>query len=290
MNYRHHFHAGNYADVMKHALLTGLVRALQRKPQGVLLLDTHAGRGAYDLARAATGDTLARQAEHPDGIGRLWREAELPSPVADYVELVRGFDRERAVPNPAAADGPQFYPGSPWLLHRLAREQDRIALCEMHPEEFEMLRGEFARLRRMSVQHRDGYGALRAMLPPPERRALILIDPPYEAADEGETAGAALAEGLRRFPSGVYALWYPLAKRARTAGFLGQLAALPLPPTWVAELTVDPLLPGMMGCGLAILNPPWQFVPSAEAWLPWLAQRLAQSPDARATSRWLVPE
>jgi len=128
LNYRHHFHAGNFADVMKHALLVLLVRGLQRKPKGLLLLDTHAGRGEYDLASAETGDSLPRQPEHPNGIGKVWKE-EGPPALADYLELVRAYSPEMT-----------RYPGSPWFLTRLAREQDRVTLCELHPDECEELR------------------------------------------------------------------------------------------------------------------------------------------------------
>ena len=157
MNYRHEFHAGNFADVVKHALLVRLVRALQKKDKGFLFLDTHAGRGAYDLARAATGDTHARQPEWPAGIGRLWRRDDLPEPLADYVALVKNFDRARG--NPAAAEAPRFYPGSPWLGRELARPQDRLALCEAQPDECAALRAEFQFSPGVVVQAMDGYGA-----------------------------------------------------------------------------------------------------------------------------------
>ena len=133
MNYRHHFHAGNFADVMKHVLLVQLFRALQKKEKGLLYLDTHAGRGSYDLAAAAKGDSRAREPEWPDGIGRLWAQRDLPPPLAEYVTLVRQFDHDRG--NRDAL--PRFYPGSPGIARLLARAQDRLALCEKHPEEFQ---------------------------------------------------------------------------------------------------------------------------------------------------------
>ena len=283
MNYRHHFHAGNFADVMKHALLVQLVRGLQRKEKGCLLLDTHAGRGAYDLSRAATGDSLPRQPEHPDGIGRLWTRSDLPGALAGYIGLVRTFNEARS------ADL-AFYPGSPWLLRLLARPQDRLAFCEMHPEEFEALRGEFAAERRVSVHAMDGYRAVAAMLPPPEKRGLILIDPPFEARDEWTAIATALRDGLRRFPVGVYAIWYPLTERARVDEFFESLAGLPLPPTLAAEIVVAPDAPKMKGCGLVILNPPWHFDREAAPTLGYLAEVLAQSPGSGSSLRWLVPE
>ena len=288
MNYRHHFHAGNFADVMKHALLTQLVAALQKKEKGFLYLDTHAGRGSYDLTAAAQGDSLARRPEHPDGIGRLWTRTDLPAALAGYVDLVKKFDRERG----NAGEAPRFYPGSPWIVRLLARPQDRLVLCEKHPEEFELLDIELSRESKVSVQERDGYGALRAMLPPPEKRALILMDPPFEAADEFAQMAAAVGEGLRRLPGGVFALWYPLTERARVEAFFDGLLALKLPPTLAMELLVasERSALKMKGCGLVVINPPWQFDREAGPMLAWLAKTLAQEPGGGSRCRWLVPE
>ena len=290
MNYRHHFHAGNFADVMKHALLVQLIRALQKKEKGFLTLDTHAGRGRYDLEVAATGDSLARKPEWPDGIGRLWAQSanDVPPALVDYLELVRAFDRDAG--NLEAT--PRFYPGSPWIARRLMRPVDRLALCEKHPDECAALRAEFAPARGASVQEMDGYVALRAMLPPPERRALVLIDPPFEAADEFTQIASALRDGLLRFPSGVFAVWYPLTGRARVEEFFAAVRALNPPPTLAGELTIagesSPVK--MKGCGLLIINPPWQFEAEAEPLLAFLAGVLAQSPGGSGRVDWVVRE
>jgi 23S rRNA (adenine2030-N6)-methyltransferase len=286
VNYRHHFHAGNFADAMKHALLAGLVHGLQRKDTGLLLLDTHAGRGRYDLEAAARGDSLARQPEWPEGIGRLWDRPELPSDVASYVALVREFDRRQGNIAPL----PRFYPGSPRLLEILARPQDRSVFCELEPGEGAALRAEFQFSPRTEVRAMDGYTAVRALLPPPERRALVLIDPAYEAPDEATRLVRALGDGLRRLPAGTFAVWYPLSPRARPGELLDRLSDLPLPPTLVAELTVNPASPTMTGCGLAVLNPPWQFDRSAKPLLDFLGSALAQGPGGGGNVRWLVPE
>lgn len=292
MNYRHHYHAGNFADVAKHVLLVRLLRALQQKPKGFLYLDTHAGRGAYDLAVAAVGDSLARAPEWPQGIGRLWTAPNLPPAVADYVQLVRAFDRSRG----NLGDAVRFYPGSPWIARLVAREQDRLALCEKHPAEFAALRDDMARARDAgrpsSVQEMDGYVAMRAMLPPPERRALVLIDPPYEAQDEFAQATAGLRDGLRRFPSAVFAVWYPLTERARVQEFVTAVAGLEPPPTLIAELAIagDNSARKLKGCGLVVINPPWRFDAEALAALQYLAPVLAQEPGAAARVSWLVPE
>jgi 23S rRNA (adenine2030-N6)-methyltransferase len=293
LNYRHHFHAGNFADVMKHALLTRLVLALQKKEKGFLYLDTHAGSGGYDLDVAATGDSLARKPEWPEGIGRLAARSDLPAPIAEYVALARKFEASRAVDvgtNPGQP--PRFYPGSPWFVRELARPQDRLVLCEKQPDESAALHELFQFSLRTQVQETDGYAAVRALLPPPERRALVLIDPPFEAQDEFAQIVTALEEGLRRLPGGVFAVWYPLTERARLEGFFKSLRELKLPPTLVAELLIageeSPLK--MKGCGLLVLNPPWQFDREARTLMEYLGRVLRQEPGGGGNVTWLVEE
>jgi 23S rRNA (adenine2030-N6)-methyltransferase len=296
VNYRHQYHAGNFADVMKHVLVIQLVRALQRKPKGALFLDTHAGRGSYDLEQACRGDSLVREPEHPAGIGRVWPEPGSSPALVEYLSLVRDFDKgirdERMShdSDQAPAILPRFYPGSPWLLKLLARDSDRLALCETHPEEYQALRSEFDRVRRVSVHEMDGYAALRAMLPPPEKRALVLIDPPYEAQDEASLLVAALGEALQRFPSGLYVIWYPITERLQPRSLLRNLAGLALPPAMTIELVVEPGSAGLKGCGLLVLNPPWLFDKEAGLILAELVKKLGRSPEATGQVRWLAPE
>ncbi|ACB75664.1 23S rRNA (adenine(2030)-N(6))-methyltransferase RlmJ [Opitutus terrae] len=296
MNYRHLFHAGNFADVMKHALLIELIGALQKKEKGIFYLDTHAGRGSYDLGLAARGDTLERQPEWPDGIGRILAARSTAAadanatgdPLRAYADLVRRFDAERGNTN----GSPRFYPGSPAIAQVLVRRQDRLALCEQVPEEHALLAAEFARAPRTSVHAIDGYVAVRAMLPPPERRALVLIDAPFEAQDEFARIETALAEGLARLPAGVFAVWYPLTERARVDAFFAGLAERRLPPTLVLELAVagENSALKMRGCGLVVVNPPWHFERTAAPILEALARELAQAPGAAGRQQWLVPE
>ena len=289
MNYRHHFHAGNFADVLKHALLVQLIRGLQRKPKGLMLLDTHAGRGAYDLAAAEKGDSLPRQPEHPNGIGRVASAASAlgttrSTSISDYLELVRSFSPDLS-----------RYPGSPWFLRELARPEDRVVLCELHPEECEELRinvggarppGALGPLKRPIIQEIDGYRALKALLRPPERRGLVLIDPPFEAADEWDRLMEALAEAMRRFPSGTYALWHPVTERSRSASFWADLASTSLPPTWAGRMIVAPDSPGLKGCGLVVVNPPWGFETAANELLADLGRTL----EGAIETRWIKPE
>ncbi len=288
MNYRHHFHAGNFADVMKHVLLVRLVSAMQRKEKGFLYLDTHAGRGSYDLADASRGDTLERAPEWPDGIGRLWGQTEGIGITRDYLKIVRDFEAERG--NDEAT--PRFYPGSPVIVARMMREQDRMLLCERQPDECDELDIAMGRQSRCSVQARDGFRSLRATLPPPEKRALVLIDPPFESSDEFMEIAKALKEGLRRLPQGVFAIWYPITQRARVNGFFREIQGVDLPPTVAVELTIAGEDAGikMRGCGLLIVNPPWQFEAEVAADLAELTERLAQAPGGASHFDWLVPE
>lgn len=289
MNYRHHFHAGNFADVMKHVLLLQLVRALQKKEKGFLYLDTHAGRGRYDLERAATGDSLARQPEWPEGIGRLMTgEPGAPDAVREYCARVRDYDRAGG----NIAEELRFYPGSPRLVRTAARPQDRLALCEKHPAECGALRADFMGEPGVSVHEMDGYVALRAMLPPPERRALVLIDPPFEAQDEFAQIAAALGEGLRRFPSGVFAVWYPLTERARVEEFFARVRDLEPPPALACELEIAGQFASikLKGCGLLVINPPWRFDEEALPVLTYLAGKLQQEEGSRGRVEWVVRE
>jgi 23S rRNA (adenine2030-N6)-methyltransferase len=285
MNYSHAFHAGNSADVFKHVLLLKLLRAMQQKEKGFLYLDTHAGRGAYDLAAPQRGPK--REPEWPAGIGRLWKSQGLPPALEDYLALVREFDER------GGGDGaqPRFYPGSPWIAMMVRRPQDRLAFWEQQPGEVRHLRADFGRRRGTAVEAGDGYGALRAALPPMERRALVLIDPPFEDQGEYEAILVALTEGVRRFPSGVYAIWYPVTERAQAEAFQRRLRLRLGQPTLGMELavTADPQV-RMKGCGLAVVNPPWGFAEEVKTVLPVLAKILAVDAGASSRSEWLVPE
>ena len=288
MNYRHHYHAGNYADVFKHVLLVQLIRAMQRKEKGFLYLDTHAGRGGYDLTvPAVLPDGRSREPEHPAGIGRLWDATDLPSALKDFVALVRRFhDRN-------GATGPElkFYPGSPWIAKLLLRPQDRMALCELREDDAEALDFEFARESRVTVQVIDGYTGLKALLPPPEKRALVLIDPPFESKKEFTDIARGLKDALKRLPGAVGAVWYPITERARTAEFHHALIELAVPALF-AELTIagEASELRMRGCGLLILNPPWQIDQEIRAVLPALRERLKVDSGALTACGWLVPE
>lgn len=299
MNYRHRYHAGNFADVLKHAVMLRLISALQVKEKGILYLDTHAGRGGYDLSAAASGASQARAPEWPEGVGRLWNRADMPEELADYVAAVRDFDaagrlREGLADGAAEVEaGPRFYPGSPRLAVARLRPQDRAMVCERQPEEAAALAEEFAGMRRVSAQQMDGYVAVKAALPPPERRALVLIDPPFESADEWAKIVQALRDGLARLPGGTFAVWYPLTGRARVDSFYRELLAVrELPPCLTVELLIGGEEAGLKlwGCGVLVINPPWGSDRSLDRLARWLGPVLAQGSGARGGVHWLVPE
>lgn len=288
MNYRHHYHAGNFADVLKHAVLVRVVRAMQRKERGFLYVDTHAGRGRYDLASAARGDTLERKPEWPEGIGRLWNRSRLPEPLADYIAQVKAYDQKLG--NLEAQ--PRFYPGSPRIVRALARPQDRLSLFEKQQDEAGALRAEFARSSQVGIQSADGYAGLRGQLPASEKRALVLIDPPFESKDEFEQVTRAVGDALKRAPATTILVWYPLTERARVDAFFEELVMINPPPCFAYELTVvGPMHPmKMKGCGVVVINPPWEFDRELTPMSTWLTEMLAQDHGGRAELRWLVKE
>jgi 23S rRNA (adenine2030-N6)-methyltransferase len=279
VNYRHAFHAGNFADVFKHAILALLLKALHKKDTPFCYLDTHAGAGRYDLKHAAARKT----GEYQQGIARLWAETALPAELTDYLAAVRAVNRGEAL---------RFYPGSPRIARFFLRPQDRMVLLEQHPEEAAALKQEFAGDRQVVVHEQDGYQGLKAYLPPPERRGLVLIDPPYEAPDEFDRVVSGLRTAWGRWPTGVYAVWYPLKDRAPVAHFHRRLAAGGIPKILVAELGLYPEAPAfrLNGCGMVLVNPPWQLDDILRQLLPWLKDRLGQDLAGQVTVNWLVPE
>lgn len=280
MNYRHAFHAGNFADVFKHTLLIGLLEALRAKPAAFCYVDTHAGRGLYDLR----GEEAGRTREAADGVQRLLAAGELPAALRDYL------DRVRAVAADAHADGEiVYYPGSPLLARALLREQDRAILCELQEDEAAALRAALHGDARCAIHRRDGYAALKALLPPPQKRGLVLIDPPFEAqAGEYAAIQEALGEAFRRWPNAIYAIWYPIKRREAIAPFHRWLRGAHA-GVLVAELLIhadhSPLR--LNGCGAAIVNPPWQFDHAIEAWLPAAQRLLAADPAGGRRVEWL---
>jgi 23S rRNA (adenine2030-N6)-methyltransferase len=280
MNYRHAYHAGNFADMLKHAVLVALLDHLGRKEAPYFYLDTHAGRGDYPVAASET----QRAGEYRDGIVRLLDAGGAPPAAARFVDLVSelGFEQGHLV----------AYPGSPRIALSLLRGSDRAALCELEPREADALRELLKGDPRAQVHERDGYEALSALLPPREKRGLVLIDPPYEQPDEFERVERALLAALGRWPTGVFAVWYPIKAGAADGRFLARMAATGIRRQLVAELTIerDDSPAGLNGAGLLIVNPPWQLDERLAAALPWLQRRLAAAGRGRWRVSWLVPE
>jgi 23S rRNA (adenine2030-N6)-methyltransferase len=276
MNYRHAYHAGNFADVFKHAILALLVERLKAKPTPFAVIDTHAGAGLYDTA----GPEAQKTGEFAAGYGRIAAGAPEPA-LAPYLAAVDAVNPDRAR---------RFYPGSPLVALALMRPQDRLVACELHPEDARALKRTLAGDPRAHVHARDGYAALKALLPPRERRGLVLLDPPFEQPDERRRAVRALTAAHARWPTGIYALWYPI-KAAAEAGLLhAELANTGIRRQLAAELRIagadDPAR--LNGCGLAIVNPPFRLDETLATTLPALQRRLAPAGGTRLA--WIVPE
>lgn len=270
MNYRHAFHAGNFADVFKHAILLALLDALLAKDKPLCYFDTHAGRGRYELDDERANKT----GEWRDGIGRLFDARDVPKPLQRYVTAIRAFNPDGAL---------HTYPGSPLLAANAMRNTDSLVLCETQPEEADALRALLRNDQRAHVHQRDGYAAMNALLPPAEKRALVLIDPPFEAqADEFRIIGKALGSARTRFPTGVFAVWYPIKRRAAVMPFQRWLAARDWRNVLLAELLVQPDDSPLRlnGCGIAIINTPWRLDATLASMLPALKSTLAQSTGA----------
>ena len=279
MNYRHAYHAGNFADVMKHAILVLALDHLKRKQKPFFVLDTHAGTGETDLA----GTEARKTGEFLDGVARILAEPDPHPALVPYLETLARLG--------CAGPLPARYPGSPLIARALAREGDRLAFCELHPEDASTLRARFGRDAAVKVEEMDGYTALKSMLPPKERRGLVLIDPPFEGRDEFDRILRGLDEAIERWATGTYLVWYPVKDPSVSGAFLETLAAKGPAKSMVAELHIrgadDPSR--LSGCGILAINPPWTFEKTLGGLLPWLADKLAQGPGARARLEWLRP-
>ena len=279
MNYRHAFHAGNFADVVKHVVLTRVLLHMARKAAPFRVIDSHAGRGLHELA----GPEAARTGEWRDGIGRLIGAGAAPLPPV-ATELLEPYLAIVRAANPTGALA--AYPGSPVIAAALLRADDRLVLNELHPEEVQALAQRFARDRRVNVMAVDGYAAVRATLPPKERRGVVLIDPPFEEPGELDRLILALREGVKRFATGTYLLWYPVKDVRSIERFHAALAATGLPKLMAAELRIRRAARDgrvLSGCGIIVHNPPFTLADELGAILPLLATRFAIAPGAGST-------
>lgn len=282
LSYRHAYHAGNFADVQKHAVLALLAQALCRKDKPWLYLDTHAAAGHYDLG----SDAARHGAEYERGILRLWRCTDVAASLQPYLNAV-------AAVNGTATPAPlRRYPGSPRIARHFMRDHDRMTLCELHPQEIDNLRSEFGRERNVSIVHGDGYQALNSHLPPKERRGLVLVDPSYERADEWERVVDAIGTAHQRWPTGVYALWYPIQERPRIERFHKRLQGTGINKMLCAELWVypDDAALRLNGSGVVVINPPWQLEAAIEEAMDYLWRVLSPEGVGGRRVEWLAGE
>ncbi len=272
--YRHAYHAGNHADVLKHAVLVRVLRHMNLKEKPYRIVDTHAGAGGYAL----DSEFARKKSEYADGVGRLWAREDLPESLADYLALVRAFN----------ADGNlRLYPGSPEFADRLRRPRDELNLFELHPGDHPVLAERFAGVPGVEVRRADGFSGLAKRLPPPSRRGVILMDPSYEGLSDYARVCDAVETGLARFAEGVFLVWYPLVhNKPESFELAGRLAGLSAraPKGWLdARLVVgepDEKGFGMVGSGMFVVNPPHTLAADLREMLPYLTRLLAQSASA----------
>lgn len=273
LSYRHGFHAGNHADVLKHLVEILLLDYLQKKETGLLYIDTHAGAGCYSLDRGFA----TQNREYDSGIARLKTARDqrlLPQALQRYLAVVEDCCRKETT---------AAYPGSPMIALQLLRTQDRAALFELHPSDFSLLQQRFYRQAKLAQS--DGFTGLRALLPPPSRRALVLIDPPYEDKTDYATLLRCVQDAVKRFAGGVYALWYPLLPSSESRQLEGQLKSI-VPGNYLsATLSIRPLTGerGMAGSGMFVINPPWTLRAELESCLPLLAELLGEQGQGQFT-------
>jgi len=271
MNYRHAYHAGNFADVLKHAALLAVLLHLRKKETPFAVIDAHGGRGLYDIA----GSEAQKTGEAQGGILKLLRLDAVPGVLAPYCDVVRSF-------------GEGVYPGSPLIAAKLLRAQDRLVAIEKHPEEYQVLASALAGEKGARIVEGDFYRELPRLLPPPERRGLVLIDPPYEAEDEFSAATRATIDAYRRFATGIFLFWYPAKARPLVAASAGELLTAGVSSLLKVELDVGakPLAPKegrrapLTAAGLLVINPPYGFAGEMRAIVPFLTRELAQGPGA----------
>ena len=287
-SYRHAFHAGNHADVLKHIVLIQTLKHAIQKEVAVFYVDTHAGAGVYSLK----GDQARKSAESETGIHKLWPEKEAPAEVADYLNLIHDM-------NPSGTL--QYYPGSPFIAEKLLRSQDRLRLYELHPTEIQNLTKNFQELarrdqqngqrspgrgKRVIVDKSDGFAAIKAVLPPPGRRAVVLIDPPYENKMDYQKVIDSMADAMKRFPTGTYLIWYPVLQRPESQRFAERLKKT-VNQEWLnVTLSVGSPTPdgfGLVSSGMFVVNPPWKLDGTLKEIMPWLVSVLENDSGAGFT-------
>ncbi|MBD2782390.1 23S rRNA (adenine(2030)-N(6))-methyltransferase RlmJ [Xenorhabdus szentirmaii] len=279
LSYRHSFHAGNHADVLKHTVQSLIIEAFKTKEKPFLYLDTHSGSGRYQLS----GVHAERTGEYLEGISRIWLRDDIPEELAAYMKVVKALNQNGVL---------RYYPGSPLVARHLLREQDELNLSELHSSDFPLLRTEFSRDRRARVLREDGFQQLKSKLPPKFRRGFVLIDPSYELKSDYQNVVRGIEDGVKRFATGTYALWYPVVLRQKIKRLVKDLEATGIRKILQIELGVRPDSDqrGMTASGMIVINPPWKLEQQMKSVLPWLHQVLVPEGTGHTLVEWIVPE
>ncbi|MGY0219324.1 23S rRNA (adenine(2030)-N(6))-methyltransferase RlmJ [Endozoicomonadaceae bacterium StTr2] len=278
LSYRHAFHAGNFADVLKHAVLHLTMEHMVRKDKAMTCIDTHAGAGMYRLQ----GDHAQKTGEYQEGIAKLWQRDDLPEALQPYIDHIKQLNPGNTL---------KTYPGSPAITQSWLRRDDNFYLYELHPNDHKLLNRQFERRKKVRVAQSDGYHALKALLPPPSRRGMVLIDPPYELKTDYQQAIKAIQNGYQRFSTGTYMVWYPVVKRGFIDDMVKQIQRSQMRNVLQIELCIQPDNNefGMTGTGMLVVNPPWKLKQQMEEVLPYLVKHLG-SADSSFSLKQLVEE
>jgi 23S rRNA (adenine2030-N6)-methyltransferase len=279
LSYRHSYHAGNHADVLKHIVLTLCINALKEKEKPFLYLDTHSGAGRYLLQ----SEHAEKTGEFLSGINLIWQQSEIPELLNTYLSVLKRY-------NPF--DDLKYYLGSPLIAKQLLREQDKINLTELHPTDYPLLRQEFSKDKRAKVLREDGFAQLKSKLPPESRRGIILIDPSYEIKDDYQKIPKALFEAYKRFATGIYLIWYPVVSRTQTQKMISEIINSGIKRISQFEFAIKPdnNQKGMTASGMLVINPPWKLHEQMQTIMPWLKSILDKDKTGNYLIKELVPE
>jgi len=279
LSYRHSFHAGNFADVLKHTVQILIIQALKQKPKPFVYFDTHAGAGRYDL----NTEMGQKKAEYKEGIEKIWQLDDVPDLLFPYIEIIKQLNPDGKLTN---------YPGSPLISDMLMHRNNRLELSELHPADFTWLKQEFKEAKNINIKQQDGYKFLKSKLPPIQRRGLILIDPPYELKTEYNDVISNIKQAYKLFATGIYTIWYPMVSRQNTEQFCKQFKNSGIKNILRIEMCVkaDSEEYGMTGTGMIIINPPWKLAQQMEEILPWTVNKLKQDSNYNYIIETLVSE
>ncbi|WP_392561551.1 23S rRNA (adenine(2030)-N(6))-methyltransferase RlmJ [Orbus sturtevantii] len=275
LSYRHSYHAGNHADVLKHCVLSLCIESLKQKDKPFLYLDTHSGAGRYLLQ----GEHSTKTGEYLSGIAKVWQQQPIPETLTPYLSVLKYYNRSETL---------KYYPGSPLIAKQLLRPQDKLLLTEIHSSDYPLLRQEFNKDHRAQVSRADGFLQLKSKLPPESRRGLILIDPSYEIKDDYQKIPHELKEGYKRFATGTYLIWYPVVNRRQTQAMIDGIINTGIKRILQIELAIRPdnNQKGMTASGMIVVNPPWKLHQQMQEILPWLKSIL----DPQGTGHIFVKE